>query len=128
MKYFDVSSCRPAPIACPACDVPPPRAVIDTPCRARDLDGAHDVLARPRHDDAERLDLIDAGVGGVERARDRVEADLAGDLLFELALQVQAQRPSMATMKFISTWPARSFLASVYPGEFQKASRSSIER
>ena len=29
-------------------------------------------------DDAERLDLVDAGVGGVERARDRVEPDLAG--------------------------------------------------
>jgi hypothetical protein len=33
-RYFEVSSCSPAPIACPACDVPPPRAVIDTPWRA----------------------------------------------------------------------------------------------
>ena len=33
LKYFDVSSWRPGPIACPACDVPPPRAVIEQPCR-----------------------------------------------------------------------------------------------
>ena len=32
-----------------------------------------------------RLDLIDAGVGGVERARDRVEAHFAFDFGFELA-------------------------------------------
>ena len=38
-------------------------------------------------DDAERLDLVDAGVGGVERARDGVEADLAGDLVAERAAQ-----------------------------------------
>ena len=33
LKNRDVSSCSPSPMACPACDVPPPRAVIDTPCR-----------------------------------------------------------------------------------------------
>ena len=46
-----------------------------------------DVVARFRDDDAERLDLIDAGVGGVERARHRVEADLAGDLRLEIAAE-----------------------------------------
>ena len=35
LRYFDVSSWRPAPIAWPACDVPPPRAVIETCWRAR---------------------------------------------------------------------------------------------
>ena len=44
-----------------------------------------DVLARLRDDDAERLNLVDAGVGGVQRARDRVEADLALELGVELA-------------------------------------------
>ena len=86
-RYFEVSSTRPAPIAWPACDVPPPRGVIGTPCRAAICDGADDVLARPRDDHAERLDLIDAGVGGVERARDAIEAHLAVDRAFEVALQ-----------------------------------------
>ena len=34
--------------------------------------------ARPRQDDAERHDLVDAGVGGVEGPAEPVEADLAG--------------------------------------------------
>ena len=38
---------------------------------------ADDVLGGLRHDDAERLDLVDAGVGAVEPARRGVEADLA---------------------------------------------------
>ncbi len=32
LKYFDVSTTTPAPIAWPACDVPPPRMVIEHPC------------------------------------------------------------------------------------------------
>ncbi len=61
----------PAPIAWPACDVPPPRIVSGHRRRAQMRTMRNQVLARPRHDDAERLDLVDAGVGGVERARDR---------------------------------------------------------
>ena len=34
-----------------------------------DLDGAHHRLGRSRDDDAERLDLVDAGVGRIQRAR-----------------------------------------------------------
>ena len=67
------STCRapaPAPIAWPACDVPPPRGVIGTPWRPAMVDGRLDVVARARQHHAERLDLVDAGVGGVERARD----------------------------------------------------------
>ncbi len=45
-----------------------------------DLDDADDILARLRNHDAQRPDLIDAGVGRIERARDRVEADFAFDL------------------------------------------------
>ena len=40
-----------------------------------------------RNDDAERVNLIDAGVGGVEGARNCVEPDFARDLLLELAPQ-----------------------------------------
>ena len=77
-RYFDVSSTRPAPIDWPACEVPPPRGVIGTPWRAATRDGGFDVVARARQHHAERLDLIDAGVGGVERAGGAVEAHLAG--------------------------------------------------
>ena len=38
-----------------------------------DLDRADHVVPRARDDDAERLDLIDAGVGGVEGAGDGIE-------------------------------------------------------
>jgi hypothetical protein len=31
------------------------------------------------------MHLVDAGVGGIEGARDRIEADLTGHLLLELA-------------------------------------------
>ena len=34
LRYFEVSSTSPAPIAWPACEVPPPRGVIGTPARA----------------------------------------------------------------------------------------------
>ena len=44
-----------------------------------DRDGADHRLGGLGNDDAQRLDLVDAGVGGVKRARDRVEADLAVD-------------------------------------------------
>ena len=50
----------------------------------RDLHDAHDIFARPRNDHAERIDSVDAGVGGVQRARDSIEPHLAFDLLFEL--------------------------------------------
>jgi hypothetical protein len=53
----------------------------------RDLDNANDVLTRSGNDDAERLDLIDARVGGVERARDPIEPDFARYRLFEIALK-----------------------------------------
>ena len=45
----------------------------------------HDVFARLDHHHAERLDLIDAGIGGIERTGDRVEPHLALDLALELA-------------------------------------------
>ena len=79
LRCFEVSSTSPAPIDWPACDVPPPRGVIGTPCRAAMLDRAHHRFGRSRDDDAERLDLVDAGVGRVQRARDLVEADFAVD-------------------------------------------------
>ena len=63
-----------------------PRRDRDAVARG-DLDGAYDILARPRDDDPERLDLVDARVGGVERPRDRVEADLARDVLFKAAAE-----------------------------------------
>ena len=52
-----------------------------------DLERAQNVLAMPGDHHAQRLDLVDAGVGGIERAGDGVEADLAFDGAFELAPQ-----------------------------------------
>ena len=43
-------------------------------------DDADQIVARARQDDALRLDLVDAGVGGVERAGDSIESNLAGRL------------------------------------------------
>ena len=54
-----------------------------------ELDGLYDVLLRLDDDDAGRLDLVDAGVGGVERAGDLVETDFALDLRFEIAPERQ---------------------------------------
>src|SRR6266545_1374163 len=42
------------------------------------------VVTRPRYDDTERLDLVDAGVGGIEHACDAVEAHFALELALEL--------------------------------------------
>ncbi len=50
-----------------------------------DLDGGDDVLGGARDDDAERLDLVDTGVGGVELARGGVEANLALEVGAEVA-------------------------------------------
>ena len=54
--------------------------------------GGQHVLARAHDGHAERLDPVDAGVGRVERARDRVEADLALEAGLEIAAQVNHPR------------------------------------
>ena len=57
----------PGPIDWPACDVPPPRAVIGTPNRPQTrTDGRHIIRGR-RKRDQQRDDLVDAGVGRIER-------------------------------------------------------------
>ena len=48
--------------------------------RPQICDDADDILAILGNHHAQRPDLIDAGVGGIERAGDRVEADFALDL------------------------------------------------
>jgi hypothetical protein len=58
-----------------------------------DLDRADDVLARAGYDYAERFNLIDARVGGIERARDGVETDFPLDSLLELMLKIQISAP-----------------------------------
>ena len=52
-----------------------------------DLDDADDVFAILGNHHAQRPDLVDAGVGGIQRAGDGVEADLALDLALELILK-----------------------------------------
>src|SRR5262249_14954014 len=53
-----------------------------------DLDGGMEILKSTRNDDAERLDLVDAGVGAVELTTGAVEADLA----LEMAVQMLGER------------------------------------
>ena len=48
LKYFEVSTMRPLPIAWPACDVPPPRIVSGQRCVRQICDRADDVVARLR--------------------------------------------------------------------------------
>ena len=50
-------------------------------------DGGDDVVAVAGDDDAQRLDLIDAGVGGVEGAGDAIEAHFAGNRRAKRPLQ-----------------------------------------
>ena len=45
-----------------------------------DLHRGRQVVGRLRHDDAKRLDLVEAGVGGVEPARGVVKANLTGNV------------------------------------------------
>ena len=58
-----------------------------------DLDGADHRLRRSWYHHPQRLDLIDARVGGVERPREAIETDLAVDGGFELALQNSIRNP-----------------------------------
>ena len=51
----------------------------------RDLHGGDEVVGGAGHDDAERLDLVVAGVGGVQPAGGVVEPDLAGEVAAEVA-------------------------------------------
>jgi hypothetical protein len=59
----------------------------------RDVDRADDVLAGFDDDDADGFDLVDAGVGGVERAGDAIESDLSGDLRLEFLLECVQTEP-----------------------------------
>ena len=74
-------------MAWPACDVPPPRIVIGHAVTPAGLDDAHQILARLRDHDAGRLNLVDAGVGRIQRARDGVEPHFAVDRALELATE-----------------------------------------
>ena len=56
---------------------------------ACNLDRPYHVVARARNHDAERLDLIDAGISRVESARDPIEPYLAGDGGAQVAFQKQ---------------------------------------
>ena len=61
----------------PHCEVPPPRGSTGTPSVARDRERGLDVGLVARHDDAQRLDLIDRGIGRLAPAGEGVEHDLA---------------------------------------------------
>src|SRR5436309_12904005 len=50
-----------------------------------DLDGVHHIAAGPGDDDAERFNLVDAGVGRVQPARNAVEPDFPANSALELA-------------------------------------------
>ena len=60
--------------------VPPPRGSTGHAFLARDRQRRGDVVDLLRHDHADRLDLVDRGVGGVAAAVGAVEQHLAADL------------------------------------------------
>src|SRR5690606_3282407 len=83
-----------------------------TPQRRADGDGFAQRVPRARHHHAEGLDLVDTGVGGVERPRDGIEADLAIHPGLQLAPQrrgAQAHsdsRPARSSSRpRVSVWP-----------------------
>jgi hypothetical protein len=63
---------------------------------SRGVDRRHHIRPRFRNDDAERFDLINAGVGRIERTRYAIEPDFALDLALEVPLEAltHALRPS----------------------------------
>ena len=66
----------------------PPAQPPEAPAKAKKADKKPKSAFRLGDDHPERLDLVDAGIGGIERARDLVEADLA----FDRGLQIAAER------------------------------------
>ena len=57
---------------------------------ARHLHRRHHIVCGPRDDDAEWLDLVHARIGGVERARHPIEAQIADDLAREVAFELRS--------------------------------------
>src|SRR5262249_6573828 len=49
------------------------------------LNDAHNVFSRARDHDSRGVNLVDTRVSRIQRARYRVEADFAGDVLFKIA-------------------------------------------
>src|SRR5262249_46499645 len=62
----------------------------------------NEVLFSLRNDDAERFDLIDAGVGGVERPRDAVESYFALDRVLELETEPRHPARSLPRRRLIA--------------------------
>ena len=61
-----------------------------------DVDGAHHGLRRSRNHDAERFDLVDAGVGRIQRARDLSKRTSPSMARFELALSATSAHSLLA--------------------------------
>ena len=64
--------------------VPPPRGSTGTPCSRAIASVAAHVVDGSRHDDADRLDLVDRGIGGVAAAIGAAEQHLPGDRVGQL--------------------------------------------
>ena len=77
LRYLLWSMTSASPTVWPHCDVPPPRGRHRHACFGGDLQGADRVLFGARHDDPDRHDLVDRGVGAVAAAAESVEQDFA---------------------------------------------------
>ncbi len=95
--YLEKSRTIECPTACPASEVPPPRGKTDTPKLVGDLDHRLHIAFMPRHNDADRLDLIDRRVGGIQQPRVAVEAKIAFDPLLKLRLDLEIISPRFHT-------------------------------
>ncbi len=87
------SMTRARPTVWPDCEVPPPRGSSGTPSsRAIAMRRAH-VVDRLGDDDAQRLDLVVRGVGGIAAAAEAVEQHFA----LQLVAQAAARRCEMGS-------------------------------
>ncbi len=77
----------------------------------RDLHGGDEILDTFGNDDAERLHLVNAGIGAVQTARGGIEAHFAGQVLAQMAAEVIALKFGGAVHGEAATYSIRAFAA-----------------
>ena len=84
------------PTVWPHCEVPPPRGNTGTPSSRAIVERRRDVLLVLRHGDAERLDLVDRGIGAVAPAAEPVEQHLAAQFAAQAGFEARQAGAALA--------------------------------